>query len=111
MLSYRNQGDIMAKSKAKPKLVAKPVLMKGFFYLGAGVIVFLLRYIPIIKINAVFMTSYSSISQVSGSILCNNPLAVADICSWVKPLDIFLIVASIVLVLYGFLILFRSSKK
>jgi len=75
-----------------------------------GVILFLLRYIPIYHLNEGIFDKWFSLSNATQ--LCNTFLgALANQCMFVKPLNIIHILISISLIGYGIYIYVNEHKK
>jgi len=97
----------MAKKKSKQDV---GLLNNGLVLAISGVVVFLLRYIPLFKYDLVFAEKWYSIS--SHSKVCGTILGgLADKCSWVEPLNTVMIVLAVLLVGYGGFLLYKQYAK
>ena len=79
----------------------------GLYYIFSGIILFLLRYIPLHK-HTGFIKGWTSLSedyQVCQSILAG----LAKYCSWVEPLVVIHILAVIGLAGYGIFLLYKAK--
>ena len=82
----------------------------GLIAVLAGVVLFLVRYIPLFHYDLLLSDKWYSIS--SHAKVCTTVLGgLAEKCSWVGPLNTVMIVLAVLLVGYGGYLLYKQYAK
>ncbi|MFW6285852.1 MAG: hypothetical protein ACOC16_01630 [Nanoarchaeota archaeon] len=83
---------------------------RGLLLLTAGLFVFVARYVPLYNYNVGFVDKWFSLHSLSG--LCGTIAGnFLDRCNWIVPLNIIVIILSIILVGYGILLIYMDKTK
>jgi len=81
----------------------------GILYILAGIVLFLLRYVPIFGSEIEFIDKRYSLDQ--GIQSCGTFLGgLSNRCSWMEPLNVIVIVFAIGLIAWGGYILHQQKK-